>query len=166
MELNINLELIKMKNKTKKIVINACYGGFGLSPLATKELAKRRGRDCYFFSHDIRTGQYTPMTLEEAEEKDWWVAYSVSNPQDYRLDQPDEDGLYKTANERYRAIAIDSRPFDRCAPDLVDVVESLGEKANGRHARLKIIEIPDDVNWEIDEYDGYEHVAEVHRTWN
>jgi len=32
-----------------KIVINKCYGGFGLSPLAIKELAKLNKKKCYFF---------------------------------------------------------------------------------------------------------------------
>jgi hypothetical protein len=27
------------------------------------------------------------------------------------------------------------------------------------------VDIPDDVKWEIEEYDGNEWVAEVHRTW-
>jgi len=48
---------------------------------------------------------------------------------------------------------------------LVRVVEELGDKASGRCADLKVVEIPDDVEWEIDEYDGSEHVAEKHRTW-
>jgi hypothetical protein len=28
------------------------------------------------------------------------------------------------------------------------------------------VDIPDDVNWYIEEYDGNEHVAERHRTWS
>ena len=49
--------------------------------------------------------------------------------------------------------------------ELVQVVEELGEWANGRFAKLKIVEIPDDIKWEIEEYDGLEWVSEVHRTW-
>mgnify|MGYP003674481419 CR=1 FL=1 len=49
---------------------------------------------------------------------------------------------------------------------LVKCVETLGDKASGNSARLRIVEIPDDVEWKIEEYDGYEHVAEVHRTWH
>lgn len=49
--------------------------------------------------------------------------------------------------------------------DLVAIVESLGEKANGRYSYLKVVEIPDDVNWYIDEYDGMESITERHRTW-
>ena len=48
---------------------------------------------------------------------------------------------------------------------LVQVVKEMGKDANGRFASLSIVEIPDDAKWEIDEYDGYEHVAEKHRTW-
>jgi hypothetical protein len=28
-----------------------------------------------------------------------------------------------------------------------------------------VVEIPDDVNWQVEEYDGMEHIAEKHRTW-
>ena len=48
---------------------------------------------------------------------------------------------------------------------LIQVIEELGIKAFGNYSNLKIIEIPDDVKWEIHEYDGYEHIAEKHRTW-
>ena len=38
--------------------------------------------------------------------------------------------------------------------------------ANGNHANLKIVEIPGDVKWHVEEYDGNEWVAEDHRTWS
>ena len=50
-------------------------------------------------------------------------------------------------------------------PALVQVVEELGKEANGMFAELKVVEIPDDVEWEIEEYDGVEWVAEKHRVW-
>lgn len=54
---------------------------------------------------------------------------------------------------------------DRTDPVLIKVIEELGEKADGCFAKLKIIDIPDDIEYEICEYDGYEHIAEKHRTW-
>ena len=51
-------------------------------------------------------------------------------------------------------------------PILVEAVEQLAEKASGGFAELKIIEVPDDVKWHIEEYDGKEWVAEDHRTWS
>jgi len=48
---------------------------------------------------------------------------------------------------------------------LIQVVEQLGVSANGNYAELKVIEIPDNINYIVCEYDGLEHVAEEHRTW-
>lgn len=56
--------------------------------------------------------------------------------------------------------------IERTDEDLVKVVETLGsEKASGRLSQLQVVEIPDDVVWELDEYDGIETVHEIHRSW-
>jgi hypothetical protein len=57
------------------------------------------------------------------------------------------------------------REIPRNDEELVRVVSELGEKANGFCASLKIVDIPVDVQWTIEEYDGNEWVAEKHRTW-
>ncbi len=54
---------------------------------------------------------------------------------------------------------------NRTHPLVIKVVEELGDEANGRHAKLKIIDVPDDVKWIIDVYDGIETIHEEHRTW-
>lgn len=58
------------------------------------------------------------------------------------------------------------RDIPREDEDLVEIVETLGAAASGRFSSLKVIEIPEDVNWYIEEYDGREHIAERHRTWS
>lgn len=67
------------------------------------------------------------------------------------------EALRGDANGRWRDLRSD--------PRLVQVVEELGEKASGEHSKLSVVEVPDDVAWSIEEYDGNEWVAEVHRTW-
>jgi hypothetical protein len=54
----------------------------------------------------------------------------------------------------------------RADPDLVAIIEEMDEDAFGDFADLRIVEIPDDVDWYIEEYDGREWVAERHRTWS
>lgn len=48
---------------------------------------------------------------------------------------------------------------------LVQIVKEMGCDSWGEHAKLKVVRIPADVDWEINEYDGQEWVAECHRTW-
>lgn len=60
---------------------------------------------------------------------------------------------------------FDDREVPRNDLDLVAVVEQLGVAANGFAANLKVIEIPEDVNWQVEENDGLEWVSEKHRTW-
>jgi len=56
--------------------------------------------------------------------------------------------------------------IQRDDPVLVQIVEQLSEEANCHFSQLKVVEIPFDVEWEIEEYDGKEWVSEKHRTWN
>ena len=148
-----------------EIVINRKFGDYGISALATKELAKLKGRDCYFFKLKISENEkYKPISLEETEDVFIWVAYSVPNPNDFRLNEPDEDGLYKSANKRADEISLSDIANDRSDKDLISVIKNLGEKANTRFSELKVVEIPDDVEWYIDEYDGIEVINET-RSW-
>lgn len=149
-----------------KVVINTCYGGFSISPLAIYEIAKRKGKECYFFEESFTSNELIPITLKEATNFFSVCAYSVPNPQDYKLNEPDEDGTYTEANKRSELISLESRPDDRSDKDLVEVVEKLGAEANGKYAELKVIEIPDNIEYQIEEYDGMEWIAEKHRTWS
>ena len=50
---------------------------------------------------------------------------------------------------------------------LIEAVEEVGLKESADWcAELKIVEIPDDVDWVLMEYDGLEWIAEKHRTWH
>ena len=80
-------------------------------------------------------------------------------------------GLSETAELKY--VELSNKPLpspyweiQRDDPYLVQVVEQLGAAANGGYAKLKVVEIPDDVEWTVMEYDGAEWVAEAHRTWS
>ena len=91
-----------------KIVINRCYGGFGISSEAENLYKHRKGID-----------------------NDNWYQGDI----------------------------------DRTDPILISIIEELGSSADGTYSELMIVDIPDDVEWQIDEYDGIEWVAEKHRVW-
>lgn len=74
--------------------------------------------------------------------------------QELSVEDPDPDQDYGHAIERND-------------PILIRVVRDLGPEANGPYAGLKIVSIPDNVAWQIEENDaGEEWVAEQHRTWD
>jgi len=98
-----------LKTGVRHVVINTCYGGFGLSDRAREEYRKLAG---------------------------------ITDPSWY------------------------DREVARDDPYLVKIVKELGMGANGSHANLKIVEIPGDISWHVEEYDGNEWVAEDHRTWS
>ena len=54
----------------------------------------------------------------------------------------------------------------RVDKDLIMAIEELREKASRSCSKLAVIEIPDNIEWEISEYDGMEQIEEKHRSWS
>jgi hypothetical protein len=72
---------------------------------------------------------------------------------------------------RFRKETNDDKiwPFEipRDHPVLVKIVEEMCDHAGQKGlTKLKVVEIPDDIEWSVHEYDGSEWVAEAHRTWS
>lgn len=110
-----------------KVVINNCYGGFGLSDEAFEAYLNRKG-----------------------------IKFRRKR------------GSYLTHYERPPNVNLDPCYIDRHDPDMVAVVEEMGERANGKYSNLKVVDIPFDSGegWHIiDDGDGYESVHEDHRIW-
>ncbi len=93
------------------------------------------------------------LTYKGIEFEKTYTSFGSSNY--YELGHIDNDDHYLSYYDLERNDSI-----------VVQVVEELKEKANGRFSSLKVVEIPDGIEWEINEYDGLEHVAEKHRTWS
>jgi hypothetical protein len=142
-----------------KVVINTCHGGFGLSHAAVLAYAKRKGITLY-----PEKGAYSNI-----ENYTYYTYYTV--PPEKRVPSLPEPWLSNSLEVRKAHIAAVAketlyyRDIPRNDPDLVAVVEEMGNAAGAEFAELKVVDIPDDVQFEIAEYDGLEWVAEKHRTW-
>lgn len=134
--------------KIVKIAINRCYGGFTLSKEATEKYAELKGLKLTHYKQDLETKKYN-KTIEEGI-----FVYSFTEDYGEVLDDIPEDAKWFSEYE-----------IERDDPDLIKVIEELGEKANGNFSDIEIVDIPADIDWEIEEYDGQEWVSEVHRRW-
>ncbi len=150
-----------------KIVINKCFGGFGLSPAAVIRLAELRGQKAYFF-----TGGFGSRPREQVEPGSitglFWNAYNTPTPTDGPTASQWADMTIeekRASNAKSDSETINTCRDNRTDPLLIQVVEELGDKASGDCSKLKVIEIPDGIEYEIDDYDGQESVHEKHRSW-
>lgn len=140
-----------------RIVVNRRHGGFGLSAKAQRRYLNLIGKECYFYhqtkyKHCDNVDEYTLIpTDDEADE----IMFSYTYTENYGdiVDKLPSDEMWYDGN------------LERTDPILIQVVEELGKEADGPCAELEIVEIPDDVDWEIDEYDGWESIHEKHRSW-
>lgn len=106
-----------------KLLINVCYGGYGLSNEALELWAKKKNM---------------VLTKKTTEYGDY----------DYYVDGD---------------TIISGYDIDRDDPTIIEVFEELGsERTSGNHAELSLVELPDDCEYSITEYDGWESIA---NTW-
>jgi len=133
-----------------KVVINRCFGGFGLSDKAYARL--------------IELGFPVSGSYENEDPDGRFIHDSELDPTDtlYHKHKNNPSGLTR----RYYSSWINKRSLEsRSDKQIIQVVEELGAEANGPFGKLSIVEIPDGVSVEIDAYDGIESIEEVHRSW-
>jgi len=76
------------------------------------------------------------------------------------------DGYGYLKNKDFNIKSDNSLKY-RSHESLIKAIEKIGlEKSTGKFASLKIIEIPDYVNYIINNNDGIESIHEVHRIWS
>lgn len=122
-----------------EVVINNCFGGFGLSDEAV-ELCIQKGMIC-----------------------------TTCNEQGVALDETADFVKRSEAffDSVYYCPKYEHKKF-RSNPIVVEVVKTLGEKAFSILSKLKVVEIPFETTdgWQIDDHDGFEKIVECHRSWS
>jgi hypothetical protein len=132
-----------------KVVYNSKFGGFNLSREACQRYWEIKGQqvwieeDKQFKSLDMFTVWLVPPEEQIKQPENWY-----SLPLEERI----------AFNQQYSKQTWDNSNVSRHDPILVQVVEELGDKANGMCAKLAIKEVSGP--YRIDEYDGNETVVE------
>lgn len=135
-----------------KVILNKCYGGFSVSHEGYMLYAKKNGLKIYAYDRRL-TNPCTYRRIKTCEDN-FGITYFL---RDYgeTVDEKNinwDDMIY---------LSTDFREDN----SLVEVVEELGEKASGKFGRLVVVEIPDGMDYVIDDYDGFETLHENVRVW-
>lgn len=146
-----------------KLVINKCYGGFGLSDAAEDALIGKCSHIELVEPIEYYGGpgsSYYEANKGRKGPNDWRESYERDLARG-------KQGLGYTRFHDGKVICDSHRDdANRACPELVKVVESMGEAAaSGQLAELRVVEIPDGAEYEINEYDGIESVHEKHEVW-
>ena len=145
---------MKAKKNMKKVILNKCYGGFGVSIEVYKLYAKKKGLSICFYDCDYRNGKTIYKKIEEP-----------TNPVFFHCFTKDIEDNVTISDDDYEKYSLWLCRDYREDPTLIEVVEELGEKANSPFSDLRIVEIPSDLDYVIDDYDGIETLHENVREW-
>lgn len=130
-----------------KIVINTGYCGFGLSNEAIQEYIKRKGLNLYDNSAVQKdNNSFYTVPFEE------YQSVLRLEEEEYRKKIRGENHNYK--GHPSNSLCWDAREIERNDNTLVQILQEMGPRANGKYACLKIVEIPDDVDYVMCEMDG------------
>lgn len=143
-----------------EVVINSYFGYFGLSIVGKMLYGEKKYGTVYFYDkidEKLRKIQYDPNTKYNELQND--VRFFVA-----KRDLGDLVNFNEVGSELILNRTLDNLE-NRTDPALIATVKELGDEANSQFSRLKIIDIPDDVKWDIQSYDGKEEIVERHRTW-
>ncbi len=133
-----------------KLVINIDYGGFCLSYKALKRYYELKYPNKKLYLYKLNSKNTKLYKVSEENANDSWC-------QVHDVDFGDSFDPSKIDFELYNNSFVSSCNIKRSDPILVQVVEELGEEANGSYANLKVVTI-DSNKYRIGEYDGAEWV--------
>lgn len=132
-----------------KVVINACYGRFGLSARAIERYIELKYNTSAFFYEIGYNEDYTERLLTKFSPE------IIDNLKSEFLVLKEDLG--EQIEDKFNYEFYDIYNIVRHDPILIQVVEELGELANGLFANLKIEEVKGN-KYHIYDYDGMEQL--------
>ena len=136
----------------KKVILNKCFGGFGVSKEAYELYAKKKGIDVFHYTQKNLKNEIYTYATDDNRSFDFYFMKDFG------------DNVY-ISNEDFKKYFLNLDENFREDKTLIEVVEELGEKANTFYSNLKIVEIPDDLDYVIDNYDGIETLHQKVQEW-
>ncbi len=140
-----------------EIAVNKCFGGFSPSMRAYREYLKLKGKKSFFYKQtkfDFKDEKEEHTRIDNIDKKESGLFSCYSK--DFGKKTNKLDGRY------FVYLRDDKLRIDK---DFIKVVKKLKKKVNTSVSDIKIIKIPDGIDWEIDNYGGVESIHKEHRSW-
>jgi hypothetical protein len=136
-----------------KVILNKCYGGFGVSQEAYELYAKKKGIEIFFYKFECEN--------DKPKYRKTNTGISIFNT----IFTKDFGDYVEMSDDNFEKYYLYLDKSHRKDPILIEVVEELGKSASGPFAELKVVNIPDDMEYEIDDYDGMETLHQKVEKW-
>ena len=139
--------------RTMKVILNKCYGGFGVSQKAYELYAKKKGIEIFVYKLECTNDKPIYRKTDMGSS-----IFTITFTKDFG----DYVDLYDDNSEKYILELCSNHRED---PVLIEVVEELGDRANSPFSKLVVVDIPDGMEYEIDDYDGVETLHQKVEKW-
>lgn len=138
-----------------KVVIATTHCGFTPSPVLVQKYLDRKGKECHVYELiDKTVAAWVPTDIYHHG-----LIFIFTKYYGPKVDLGivnDEDHFNPFWWEKQY----------RTDPDFIAAVESMTEQEiAAERSTYKVVEIPDDVQWQLESDEGIEWIAEKHRTW-
>lgn len=150
----------------QKVIINKCYGGYGFESFTIQKYADAKGIPLYWYTRDYKCDagrlkeKWDRTTIDEIEEQEglrmgnWPLIEDMGNSFIFKWDDEVLDRL---------VYHLPPEEESRTDPVLIEIIEQYGDRNRyGCHCPT-VVEVPDGVEWIVEEYDGFESIHEAHR---
>lgn len=156
-----------------KVVINSEAGGFSLSHHGLMLYGKLKNLNINVYYKSETENLYETYIRKNGKETEDCLLFHCVLPNEYIFPKEVDANFLADhtiqISDYFFLMQNDGKKLlhdFRSDPYLVQVVEDLNELASGEYASLKVVDIPEDVIWEIWTFDsGSEIVKEVSREW-
>ncbi len=143
-----------------KIILNKCFGGFGLSHVAKINLLEAKGLKVYAYrvEEHYNSDPYSEYTLRKIDK--FYKTERRFETFVYLKEPLAKDVTRISLHDYVEMLENGKYTFDedklRVDKDVIAIVEQLGSAASDNFSNLEIFEIPNGSEYIIDDYDGLE----------